>query len=267
MSIPTRKITTMKPLTAPQLHLLHQNLHPSRVATRSQGNSNKQLKYVEAWDIRAMLIRVFGYGGFSAEVVESKIAHESQYEAPNQRDDAPPRMLWRIGAICTVRLTIHQTGAVYTETAVASQSGPDWGEVADFAVKTAESDALKRAATNLGTQFGLSLYDEGTLRDVVRKVVAPGQDKIVEDIVLAMAPGKDGDEARARLQDRLKVHAAPEPEPTEPVSVTSPDVTPDTDLEEASTPEQAEADARQAAAVAALEQAEAKTGVRKGAKK
>lgn len=257
----------MKPLTAAQLHLLHQNLHPSRVAERQQGNSSKTLRYLEAWDIRAMLIRVFGYGGFSAEVTESKISHESQYEAPNQRDGERPRMLWRIGAVCTVRLTIHQTGAVYTETAVASQSGPDWGEVADFAVKTAESDALKRAATNLGTQFGLSLYDSGTMRDVVRKVVAPGQAAIIEDIVQAVAPGQAGDDARARLQARLKVHAPEQQTPTD-VSVTSPDVTPDTpDLEDATTPEQAEADARQAAAVAALEQAEAKTGVRKAAKK
>jgi hypothetical protein len=36
-----------------------------------------------------------------------------------------------------------------------------------MAIKTAESDALKRAAINLGTQFGLSLYNNGSLRDVV----------------------------------------------------------------------------------------------------
>ena len=36
-----------------------------------------------------------------------------------------------------------------------------------MAVKTAESDALKRAAINLGTQFGLSLYQNGSLRDVI----------------------------------------------------------------------------------------------------
>ena len=36
-----------------------------------------------------------------------------------------------------------------------------------MAVKTAESDALKRAAINLGTQFGLSLYNNGSLKDVV----------------------------------------------------------------------------------------------------
>jgi hypothetical protein len=36
-----------------------------------------------------------------------------------------------------------------------------------MAIKTAESDALKRAAINLGTQFGLSLYNNGSMRDVV----------------------------------------------------------------------------------------------------
>ena len=64
-------------------------------------------------------------------------------------------------AQCTVELTIHATGAVYAETAAASQTGPQIGEVTDFAIKTASSDALKRCATYLGTQFGLSLYRGG----------------------------------------------------------------------------------------------------------
>lgn len=40
-----------------------------------------------------------------------------------------------------------------------------------MAIKTAESDALKRAAINLGTQFGLSLYDNGSMKDVVGKTL------------------------------------------------------------------------------------------------
>jgi hypothetical protein len=47
------------------------------------------------------------------------------------------------------------------------------GEHHDNAVKTAASDALKRCAINLGTQFGLSLYDDGSLADVVRNTIAP----------------------------------------------------------------------------------------------
>jgi hypothetical protein len=36
-----------------------------------------------------------------------------------------------------------------------------------MAIKTAESDALKRAAINLGDQFGLSLYNNGATAPVV----------------------------------------------------------------------------------------------------
>jgi hypothetical protein len=43
-----------------------------------------------------------------------------------------------------------------------------------MAIKTAESDALKRAAINIGDQFGLSLYNNGSTTPVVVKtLVAP----------------------------------------------------------------------------------------------
>jgi hypothetical protein len=51
-----------------------------------------------------------------------------------------------------------------------------------MAVKTAESDALKRAAINLGTQFGLSLYDNGSRNDVVgHSLVKPVSDDSYDD--------------------------------------------------------------------------------------
>ena len=60
--------------------------------------------------------------------------------------------------------------ARYTESAVGSTSGPAnmIGEHHDNAIKTAASDALKRCAINLGTQFGLSLYNDGSRNDVVK---------------------------------------------------------------------------------------------------
>jgi len=59
--------------------------------------------------------------------------------------------------------------------AAATQVGPVLGDTADFALKTAASDAMKRCATNLGTQFGLSLYASGATRDQVRFTVDPEQ--------------------------------------------------------------------------------------------
>ena len=193
---------TTTPLTVQQLERLHADLHPTRVAKRDQGG--RQLSYLEAYDVRATLIRIFGYGGFSAETLETRVLHESQYTPPNS-----DRLLWRIGVMCTFRLTVHQTGAVYTESAAASQSGPDYGEVLDFAIKTAESDALKRAATNLGTTFGLGLYNNGQTADVVRTVFAPEQREIIEDLKAARGDGAQANEARERMQARLKTQAPP----------------------------------------------------------
>lgn len=188
-------------LASEQVQALMGGLSPSRVSKRS-GGGGSSLSYLEAWDVKATLIRVFGFGNFSAEVIDSEIFYQEQ--------DKENAKKWTVGARATVRLTIHATGAVYTETAASSQSGSQGiGEVADFALKTAESDALKRAAIYLGTQFGLSLYDDGTTVDVVRVVMEPVQAEYVQEL-------RDRQKARqaaaeAELQERLKTRtAAPE---------------------------------------------------------
>jgi recombination DNA repair RAD52 pathway protein len=152
-------------ITDDQLAALTAGLNPHRVSKRDG------MSYVEAWDIKATLIRVFGFGGFSSEVLESEMMFREQ--VPQARN--PQKMNWKVSMRARVRLTIHQTGATYTEDAIAGSSQPDITESMDMALKSAESDALKRAAIFLGTQFGLSLYDNGSTNDVVRVVLAPDQ--------------------------------------------------------------------------------------------
>jgi recombination DNA repair RAD52 pathway protein len=155
-------------LLAPeQIRALMGPLNAARVAHRNQGGA--QLSYLEAYDVRATLIRVFGFGNFSVEIIDSKVLRGDLRERENARP------IWDVTMQATVRLTIHATSATYTESAISMQSNPDFGEAADFAIKTAESDALKRAATNLGTQFGLGLYDNGSTREIVRVLFEPGQ--------------------------------------------------------------------------------------------
>lgn len=205
--------TDRQPLSKYQLERLHADLHRARVATRDQGG--RTLSYLEAYDVKATLIRIFGYGNFSVDVLEARITHESTYRPENGNRD-----LWRIAAMATVRLTIHQTGATYTESAAASQSGPDIGEVMDFAIKTAESDALKRCAIYLGSTFGLSLYDNGTTQDVVRVVYAPDQKDLVDELNDRRAAMSDNPEvagaAVQRLQARFKTQPPAAQEPQEP---------------------------------------------------
>jgi len=156
----------IKPLTEAQLWQLMQFLSDDRV---------KQLKgmsYVEAWDVKATLTRVFGFGGFSTQILQGQLIHKEQ--VPQSRDAS--KMNWSVAYECTMRLIVPQLGAYWDETAVGSSSQPVIGEALDMATKSASSDALKRCATMLGTQFGLGLYDDGNQMEIIRRIVAPGQE-------------------------------------------------------------------------------------------
>lgn len=158
----------IQPLSDGQIRTLMAPLNQNRISHRKQGGSS--LSYLEAWDVKATLIRVFGFGGFSAECIETDVFDIRNPDPNNDKKFA-------VSARCTVRLTIHQLGVVFTESAASSQVGSQGiGDVADFAIKTAESDALKRAAIYLGTQFGLSLYNNGSTQEVIRVIMAPGQE-------------------------------------------------------------------------------------------
>jgi len=148
-----------------QLEALMLPIHESRVKHRRQGNA--ELSYVEAYDIRSMLIRVFGFGGFSIETIEAKPVDITRREGANGH--------FVVAAMAHVRLVIPTLNAVYSEVAACQQVGPSLGDVLDFALKTAVSDATKRCAVNLGTQFGLSLYKDGSLDDCVRVIFEPEQ--------------------------------------------------------------------------------------------
>jgi recombination DNA repair RAD52 pathway protein len=143
-----------------QYEQLLKPLNPARIAKRSGGG--RQLSYLEAWDVKAHLNRIFGFLNWSSDVIESSLAFEEKNEKGQ----------WHIGYKVTLRLSISGSGdewlrTTYTESAVGFSTLPSRGEAHDMAIKTAESDALKRAAINLGTQFGLSLYNNGSPKDVV----------------------------------------------------------------------------------------------------
>lgn len=149
-------------LNEQQYQQLLKPLNPARVAKRSQ--AGRSLSYLEAWDVKAHLIRIFGFGNWSWDVKTADIAFESE-------KDGKWNVGYKVVGVLTVPGMESSWGATYTEAAVGSATLPQRGEAHDMAVKTAESDALKRAAINLGTQFGLSLYDNGSTKDVVGRTL------------------------------------------------------------------------------------------------
>ena len=143
-----------------QYEQLLKPLNPVRVSQREQ--AGRKFTYLEAWDVKAHLIRIFGFGGWNWNVSEANLAFEDKNE----------KGYWNVGYKVVGTLTIPCLEfCSYTEAAVGSATLGQRGDAHDMAIKSAESDALKRAAINLGTQFGLSLYNNGQLEDVVRQTL------------------------------------------------------------------------------------------------
>ena len=128
----------------------------------------KKHSHVSQQDILAHLIRVFGFGGFDIEVLNSECVFESERVSDKgvglNRFDTCYRAM--------VRLTIRdEDGAVachYDNGSTATAQNQTRGDAHDLAYKSAISLSVKRAAIALGDQFGLSLYNKGQLAPLVR---------------------------------------------------------------------------------------------------
>lgn len=155
--------------TPAQYQALLAPLSPHRVASRQAPGGGQRLSYLEAWDVKRFLIRIFGFDGWSSEVLEAEHVFTQETTIGQNK-----RTGYHVGYKVRLRLTIfNETGpaTIFTEAAVGSATLPVLGDAHDMAVKTAESDALKRAATHLGDQFGLSLYNGGSQAPVVNKTL------------------------------------------------------------------------------------------------
>lgn len=153
-------------LTPEQVRVLLMGMAENRVQ-HLKGNA-----HTEAWDIRRWLTRIFGFGGWTLDTTELALVREMELK---QAD--PNKSRWTVIYRAQVRLTVRTLDgrpiASYEDAAMGdSQNQPQLGSAHDQAMKTALSQALKRCAVNLGDQFGLSLYNNGSANPVVLKSVA-----------------------------------------------------------------------------------------------
>jgi hypothetical protein len=189
-------------LTREQVDALLQPIAGARVSQK-QGMS-----HLEAYDVRRRIINLFGFTGWSGDVLSADLLYE-QVSDDGKKVSVGYRVLYR--------LTLPD--ATYTEAACGDATNfpiNKRGDAHDFAVKTAESQALKRCAVNLGDQFGISLYNNGSLAPLVRyvlgsdpaklnvdgKVIRPKQDEPTEaeadhvtEPLAPETPASGGDEA------------------------------------------------------------------------
>lgn len=163
----------------------------------------KGFSHVEAYEIRAHLNRIFGFARWSAEVVEQALV----FETLGADDDPNPRARgkWTVCYRSLVTLAIDAPDgrpqgarhlATYTEGATGDATNmPSRADAHDMALKTSASQALKRCAANLGDQFGLGLYNKGSLQPLVRTIVdrEAGKPVEVDAHVTNLAPETEGE--------------------------------------------------------------------------
>jgi hypothetical protein len=186
-------------LTDYQLKTLFAPVNPQRIG------QVRGMAHMEAWDIRRQLIRVFGFGGFSTETLSLDLVAERETKQGE-------RARWTVVYRAQIRLTVYGPdrqvlGSWDDGAAGDSVNQPSLGDAHDMAMKTALSQALKRCAVNLGDQFGLSLYNNGSPAPVVQWSVAH--------------PPKEADTTQAPpLNDDAPVQ--PEPTPDAPTAIATP---------------------------------------------
>ena len=137
-------------------------IKPQRVLADGKGHS-----HVSQQDITAHLIRVFGFGSFDTDILNVECIFEQ--ERTNNKGEGTGR--WDVCYRALLRLTIrdeHGTEVChYVDGSTATAQNQTRGDAHDLAYKSALSLAKKRAAINLGDQFGLSLYNKGQMTALV----------------------------------------------------------------------------------------------------
>lgn len=195
-------------LTAEQLEMLLRPLNGNRV------QQHKGQSHLEAWDDRKWLTRIFGFGGWSDTILDLALVHESVWPVRDGNGEPVPgknrcTAVYRV----TLRLTIKDVHGgeinhwddVATGEAVNQASV---GDAHDLAIKAAVSQAIKRCAVNLGDQFGLSLYNKGSVDAVVIKTLghpyaAPADASVPDDAPVVGGELGEGDEEH--FADAIKV--------------------------------------------------------------
>lgn len=175
-------------LTKQQVDALLRPIHPSRVL-----QDNKGMAHVSQQDIRAHLTRIFGFAGWSDQLLDLTLIREAPGKDKKGEDKG-----WAVTYRATVRLTVRDPHgralASYDDVGTGTSPNlPTVGDAHDFACKVAVSMALKRAATNLGDGFGLSLYNKGQRSALVKGtlVVPEGEGTHVEDVPEQVSMGHD----------------------------------------------------------------------------
>ena len=175
-----------------QVEKLNEPILGANVKEREAGWGGKAntLAYVEGYHVIAEANRIFGFGGWSSETIETTCVQNE------------PRA---VSYIAKVRITV---GDVIREgTGAGHGNQTNHGNNHESAIKEAETDARKRAFMQFGNQFGLSLYN-GKDKSWKNNKEKPQNEPSLSELALKWiqkAPSqKHLDEIKKRLDAQMK---------------------------------------------------------------
>lgn len=190
-------------LTRAQVEQLLAPVKASRVIQDDKGHSA-----LSQQDVRAHLTRIFGFGGWSTEILDMRCIRDTTITVPAKNNRPARDGVPAVTYLCRLRLTVRDPAGAFLASFEDVGTGtspnlPDYGDAHDFAAKVAVSYALKRCATNLGDGFGLSLYNKGQTKPlVVATLVMPDGEATAGDVQRDVPEQVDmGDEAPAERGD------------------------------------------------------------------
>lgn len=179
-------------LNAKQTEQLLRGINPKRVL-HLRGQS-----HLAGWDVKAHLTRVFGFEGWDKKIRSLDLIFESQ-GLPGQPDSS--KKGWYVTYRCQMTLVIRDPqGNVVREIDGAAtgsaENQPQRGEAHDLALKNSVTYALKVCATDLGDQFGLSLYNDGSTKPIIMQTLSTEHDDVEQAVPDEVHPDSEPDQER-----------------------------------------------------------------------
>jgi hypothetical protein len=130
-----------------QLRKLHRAVKSADIRIREV--NGREFSYIEGWHAIAEANRIFGFDGWNRETVETRciLSRENRGE-------------FNVIYLAKVRITVRADLDLVVREGFGTGDAraAAAGEAHDKAIKTAETDATKRALATFGKPFGLSLY-------------------------------------------------------------------------------------------------------------
>ncbi|GAB0492926.1 hypothetical protein MMPV_004196 [Pyropia vietnamensis] len=118
------------------------------------GPSGRKLTYLESWKVIDLANKIFGWDGWSCEMVSSELDFVEM---------TPPRG-WSAHATVVLKVTV-RGGQCHVDCGTGStENQRTKADAISLARKEAFTDARKRALKNFGNALGNSLYDRGHLQ-------------------------------------------------------------------------------------------------------